>query len=369
LGWIITNCALVVCCPAAPLPRLDLFLTLSPPTLANNQVDFTLTGEADVPYVIESSPDAQSWLPETTNMSAQITRSIVLSAPTNDTTFYRAWREPQPMFLGALVARLNISLQGNNILVDSYDSGDPNHADPSGRYDPNKRKAGGDVFSAEGFLNVGNADIKGKLYSSPLNFGQYSVGPSGSVGELAWSGPGIQAGWYLTNFHWALPDVKPPYATGIPPFEGLGTTNLWDLFDAEYKYDGNLSATNSKTIGVAGNATLYVTGSFNFSGTINIAPGGSLKLYVGGTTTHLGRVINPGTAFGFQYYGLPANTTITWSGNSNYVGTIYAPQAALSLGGSGAVNLQGACVVKSANLSGDFSINFDENLKRRGPKR
>jgi hypothetical protein len=368
LGWGIANCAMVVCCHAAPPPRIDSFLILSPPALVGNQVEFTLTGEADVPYVVETSSDTTHWLAVVTNTSPEITRSIVLDAPTNDMTFYRAWREPQPMFLGALVARSSITMSGNDILVDSYDSGDPNHADPWGQYDPNTRKAGGDVFSAEGFISVGNADIKGKLFTSPLNVGQYSLGPGSSVGDLAWSGPGIQAGRYLTNFHWALPDVPPPFQTGLPP-ASAGTANLWDLVSASYMHGDNFSASSSETIHVAGNATLYVTGSFNFPGTINIAPGGSLKLYVGGTNTHLGRVINPGTAFHFQYYGLPANTNITWAGNSNYVGTIYAPQAALSLASSGAGDFQGACVVKSADLSGAFGFHFDENLKRKGPKR
>jgi len=146
LGLVFINCMAVLGCQAAP--GVDPFLTLSSPSLVSSQVKFTLTGEANVNYVIESSPDAQNWLPATTNASAEITRQITLEAPTNDMTFYRAWREPQPMFFGALVVRSNISLGGNNISVDSYDSGDPNHADPWGRYDPLTRKAGGDLFSA-----------------------------------------------------------------------------------------------------------------------------------------------------------------------------------------------------------------------------
>jgi hypothetical protein len=338
--------------------------------VVSNQVEFTLRGEAGVSYVIESSPDAQSWQPVTTNISAEVTRQITVEAPTNDMTFYRAWREPLPMFFGALVVRSNINLNGSNISVDSYDSGDTNHSTTSGHYHPSKRKAGGDVFSASGFIDAGNADIKGKLYTGAINASQYSVGPYGSVGDLIWMGPGIQPGWYHTNFHWALPDVAPPYLTGLPP-SAEGTTNFWVLGNAEYKFNGNLNANSSSSISVFGHATVYVTGSFNFPGTIDIAPGASLKLYVGGPTTQLGRIVTGETAFAFQYYGLPANTNVVWSVNDVYAGTLYAPRATVRLGGGGAspLDLQGACVAESIIINGHVNVHFDENLKRRGPKR
>jgi hypothetical protein len=348
---------------------MGFFLTLSPPTLVSNQVEFTLTGEAGVPYVIETSSDTTHWLAVVTNTSPESTRSIVLAAPTHDATLYRAWREPQPMFLGALVARSSITMSGNNILVDSYDSGDPNHADPLGRYDPNTRKAGGDVCSAEGFLNVGNADIKGKLYSSPLNGEQYSIGLNGSVGDLSWVGPGLQPGWNGTNFHWALPDVRPPYPTGLTP-TGQGT-NYWYLVDGDYLYNGNVALSSAQIIYVAGNATLFVTGVLDCKGRIIIAPGASLKLYVGGITTKLNQVNTAGGPTSFQYYGLPTNLSLSWGGNNEYVGTIYAPQATVKLGGGGSdtYDFCGACVAQSVSIYGSFSVHYDENLKRTGPKR
>jgi hypothetical protein len=372
LAWAFIHfihCTLVFCCPAAP--SIDPFLTLGAPSVVSNQVEFTLTGEADVSYVIESSPDAQSWQPVTTNISAEVTRQITVEAPTNDLTFYRAWREPLPRFFGAFVVRSNINLNGNNIIVDSYDSGDPNHADSWGRYDPVKRKAGGDVFSASGFIDAGNADIKGKLYTGATNAGQYFLGLDGSVGDLIWMGPGIQPGWNHTNFHWALPDVVPPYLTGLPPMSVPGTTNFWELGNAEYMFNGNINANSSSSISVIGDASVAVTGSFNFSGTIDIAPGASLKLYVGGLQTRLNQVNTTGQPTNFQYYGLPTNKTIAWGGNDEYVATIYAPQAVVKLGGGGnnIYDFSGACVAESITINGHFNVHFDENLKRIGPRR
>jgi hypothetical protein len=367
LGWGIANWVVIVGCQAAPLPRLDSFLTLSPPALVSNQVEFTLTGEADVPYVIESSSDTTNWLVIVTNTSPEITRSIVLAAPTYDMTFYRAWREPLPKFFGALVVQSNISLVGSHILVDSYDSGDTNFSTANGNYDPTKRKAGGDLFCAEGFVNVGNATIKGKLVTGPL--GSYVISTNGSVGDFSWVGPGLQPGKYDTNFHWALPDVPPPYQTGQSP-TGLGT-NLWDLMDGDYLYDGNVAVIQSQTIYVAGDATLFVSGVFDCKGRIIIAPGASLKLYVGGVATKLNQVNTDGRPTSFQYYGLPTNELIAWTGNDEYVATLYAPQAEIKFGGGGSDTYYfgGACVAESVSINGSFSVHYDENLKRIGQSR
>lgn len=364
--WAFTNWMAVVCCQAA-MP-VDSFLTLSAPSLVSNAVEFALTGEAGVSYVIEASTNLEDWAAVTTNTSANISR--VISLETNaEQTFYRAWREPLPMFMGALVVRSNISLNGNNILVDSYDSGDTNYSSTNGLYDPTKRKAGGDVFGELGFISVGNAQIKGKVYMSPTNGGQLDIGPSGSVGELNWSGPGLQPGWYDQNFRWALPDVTPPYQIGLP-LPAL-VTNVWHLVNGSYFVSGNFSVTSSRTIYVAGDATVYVTGNFSCAGKIVIAPGAKLKLFVGGATTALGQVLATDGHLSFQYYGLPANTAISWTGNDEYTAVIYAPGAVVLLGSGGAADhdFQGACVAQSVTVNGHFNIHFDENLKRVGPMR
>ena len=369
LGWIFAGCVMILCGQAKAGLGVDSFLTLSSPTLVSNTVEFRLTGEADISYVVEASTNLLDWAPATTNTSAEI--SWVISLETNaEQSFYRAWREPLPMFAGALVVRSNITLQSSFITIDSYDSGDPNHSDSSGRYDPLKRKAGGDVFSAFGLINAGNAEIKGKLYTSPTNAGYYSLGPNGSVGDLSWMGPGIQPGWYDEYFRWALPDVAAPYSSGLPP-SNEGTTNYWFLGNAEYFFNGNISGKSTNTISVIGHATIYVTGNFSFPGTIVIQPGANLKLYVGGAQTTFGRIANSGTAFSFQYYGLPANTNVLWSGDNEFVGTIYAPQAAVRFSGGGLnpFHFSGACVATSVLINGSVNVHFDENLKRRGPMR
>ena len=121
--------------------------------------------------------------------------------------------------------------------------------------------------------------------------------------------------------------------------------------------------------------TLHVTGNVKISSgeSIIIAPGGKLTIYMAGTSFDLGGggVVNNGTAANFSYYGLESNTEIKFSGNAGFTGTIYAPQASLSLSGGGnpanTVDFSGACVVKSVSMNGHLNFHYDESLATTGP--
>lgn len=347
---------------------VDSFLVLSPPITSSNQVQFTLTGEGLVSYVIETSSNLRDWSAAGTNASAEITRLITAAASTNDNAFYRVWRAQLPLFSAALVARSNIFFNGSQILFDSYDSADPNYS-TAGMYNPAKPKAGGDVLCAEGHASLSNSIIHGKLRTGPT--GSFSIGPYGSVSSLLWSqsNTGIQPGYYDDNFRFALPDVAPPFQTGeLPVGDG---TNLWVLGSSNYKYDGNFSAHISQTISVTGHAMVYVTGNVDIAGTISIASGASLRLYVGGATAALRRVNTDMNVSTFRYYGLPTNKSLSWSGSYEYVGTIYAPQAILTINRDSIApaDFMGSCVVEAATLNDHLNFHYDENLKINGPMR
>jgi choice-of-anchor A domain-containing protein len=90
-------------------------------------------------------------------------------------------------------------------------------------------------------------------------------------------------------------------------------------------------------------------------------------MYVGGTCSiGGGGVMNtPGFAKNFSLYGLPSCTQLSYNGNAQFIGTIYAPQAAVSLGGT--TDAMGAFVVNSMALNGSLGIHYDEAL-RGNPK-
>jgi hypothetical protein len=207
------------------------------------------------------------------------------------------------------------------------------------------------------------------------------------VGDLAWvdaETEGVQPGHYKNDFNLDFPPVLPPFETAIPPMGGtitgtnssgiVSSTNYtWVLGNGNYMSSGEAKFNTGDTILVNGNATLYVTGDFLMGGgsSIVIAPGANLQLYVGGKDTTIGTLNNAGNCANFTYFGLPENTSISLAGNDIFLGSIYAPDADLSLsgGGNNLLDFQGACAVKTIGMNGHFNFHFDENLRKTGPVR
>ena len=63
--------------------------TLSAPAYTNNNFQFTLNGQSNVIYVIQSSSALTTWTPVLTNSQVPATRLITVSAPPMQ-RFYRA---------------------------------------------------------------------------------------------------------------------------------------------------------------------------------------------------------------------------------------------------------------------------------------
>ena len=288
-----------------------------------------------------------------------------------------------PRWDKAMAADGQIDLKGNNVQTDSFESCDPAYS-TNGRYDPAKARDNGDIATNAGLvnsINAGNADIKGHVATGPG--GSVVIGSNGAVGSKEWveSGKsGIQPGYTTDDMNIEFPDVKVPFTSGYTtPSGGTvggvlgllgGTTYDYILGTGTYK----LSSFKGKVL-VTGQATLLVTDSVNFTGNdqIEIAPGASLKLFVAAPTANIGGngvINNGGNAINFQYYGLPSNTSLSLSGNTAFTGVIYAPDAALSLGGGGNNNYDfvGGSVTKTVSINGHFNFHYDECLKN-GPAR
>src|ERR1041385_3823332 len=74
------------------------------------------------------------------------------------------WRAAAYPF--ALATRENITLTGNGIATDSYDSTDPNFS-TNGQYDPAKASTNGHVASKSGVVDIGDRTIGGNLVLGP----------------------------------------------------------------------------------------------------------------------------------------------------------------------------------------------------------
>lgn len=285
------------------------------------------------------------------------------------------------LFAKGMVAKGPIDLSGNNIRTDSFDSGDPAFSS-GGRYDPAKARDNGDVATNSGLINsfnVGNADIYGKAATGPG--GSITVGSSGGVGSKAWhagGNNGIEPGWSSDDMNVSFPDVKEPFSGGAytPSSGNVDGEHYAYILDSGNYQLSSLSFSGQEKVLVRGNAVLYVTGNVAMSGqsSIIINNGASLKLYVAGASASLGGngIANPGgRAMNFAYYGLPSNTSVSLSGNAAFSGTIYAPQAAFTLGGGGSdsYDFVGASITGSVRMNGHYRFHYDEYLGRVGPRR
>jgi hypothetical protein len=282
------------------------------------------------------------------------------------------------LFAGGMVARLNVNLNGNNIDIDSYDSSDPNYS-TNGRYDPAKHKDNGLIATDSGDPNMfsaGNANIWGKIATGPG--GLASVGPNSSIGNNDWhssGGKGIQPGAASDDMNKSIYDVTCPVSlSSFTPSSGTvnGTNYNYVISSGDWVISG--SQTLGGKVIVTGNARVLVTSNVSFSGQdlLYIAPGASLQLYVSAPKATLGGVgVQNGTGLpsNFIYYGLPTNTTLSYSGNAAMAGGIYAPEADFSLGGGGQTvyDFSGACVTRTVTMNGHFNFHFDEHLGVSGP--
>src|SRR5688572_30671053 len=94
-----------------------LALTGIAPVLTNatwsaNQFQFTLRGETNVSYILESSSNLRTWTRALTNSESQTTRTITVPAASAQ-TFWRVHRVPSPLFQPAIVARGVVALNGS----------------------------------------------------------------------------------------------------------------------------------------------------------------------------------------------------------------------------------------------------------------
>ena len=256
-----------------------------------------------------------------------------------------------PLFSPGIIAKSDITMNGNGVSSDSYDSS-------LGPYSSSTAGTNGDVASKYRFISVGNADINGSLYLGPT--ATNSIQKNGEI-----------TGNIYHDFNMDFDDARPPFTSGgIPPLAGtVGKTNYDYILNGQNGGEYQLDSLKGSVYVSAGNNTLYITGSANISSLV-IAPGANVRIYVAGPNTTFGQVNNGGRPQAMQYYGLPGNTSLALSGNGQFVGTIYAPNANFSAngGGSSSLDVLGSIVVNTVNsFNGHIAFHYDESLKNDGP--
>lgn len=317
-------------------------------------------------YRVAISPDPSPVIYSTGYVS-------VSSIPALFTRVVRVATTNISLFRAGVAMRSNIIATANSqygVFADSFDSADPYHS-LNGAYPfnfSNRTKSNGDVASLFGDVSIGTNQIRGQLFLGP------SAGGSPNASQIA------------HNLSTDFPDLTAPSPNWLP----AQTANL-TVDGVAYTYafpnsgDYYLSTSSGGIyVGSGANVRLKISGNFN-APAVRVGgtnQPGSLKLYmIGSSFTLSGDVtVDNGDPANFNYFGLPANTAITLNTNSLFTGTIYAPEADVTInsgyvppvtvhhklipGYFTSLDFIGSCFANSLTVNGSGSFHFDENLAR-----
>jgi hypothetical protein len=250
---------------------------------------------------------------------------------------------------------------GGDIFVDSFDSADPNFS-TGGQYDPSKRKSNGDIRSGSSGSLGGNSKVFGRIWA-PL----FTLSGSSSVGDVNWvlgGHRGVELGYAQPGTSIQFIDVAAPYSDAPQPSGGTvvirGVTNSFGgiLGNGDYL----LLITNT-SVAVTGMARLFAPNGFN--GSVSLAPGARLYMYVG-----VGLALNDaGTnaqadfATSLIVYCLPTVTNAYLRGT--FTGIVYAPEANVLV--QGGMEIFGSIAARAVSTSGNCFIHYDEQISRWYP--
>jgi hypothetical protein len=288
--------------------------------------------------------------------------------------------EGRGIFNMGLMAKGKITMSGQ-FISDSFDPLKPEFS-TNGQYDPAKRNDNGDIgtlLSTPDAMDLGGqVKIYGSVATGPT--GTVKIGSQASVGTTNWvdgGNTGIQTNHYTQDMNVSFPSATLPYTnSGAIPLAGVVGTTIYKYVledGVDYRLSTLVLSSSDKVL-VRGKARLVVEQDVSVSGGyIQINTNANLELYVKQNAVSLSgqAVINKtGNAANFSLFGLPGLKDISMSGNASFIGTIYAPQAKLSMSGSGTDSLDfvGAAIVNEVNGSGNFKFHYDESLSYNTPQ-
>ncbi len=310
-------------------------------------------------------------------------------------------------FSNGLVAKNSIVFNGNNAMVDSWNS-DPNgNSSVIHPYLPAYRNDNGSVGSisvSSSAVLVKNADVWGFVATGgadPTSFvgANGSILGSGSTADATWTNSSVDPSRISTNFSATFDAVVTPTPAAIT---NLGTLNTDGqelpqaadvaagraASDGYYYYDGNNINLVNKVLIITGKVVLRLSNtgtSVNVgggSGEIRIGTTGALSIYAPGAVSMSGKGISNGVESNgtaglqaeelgqpikFQIWGTavsPATQAIDVKGNGAFSGLVYAPQGTVSVVGNGAVC--GSIVANNITLTGNAEFHYDESLSNFG---
>jgi hypothetical protein len=273
--------------------------------------------------------------------------------------------EKKGLFANGLTAKNEVTFNGNQIAIDSYDS-------TAGAYNVNSNRndkgSVGSIAVTQDAVTIGNADIWGYVATGG---GDPDIGSQGSV--LGDDSPvGIKVDWdrIALDFYAEFENISAPSPGAFPinllPQNGtIGTATATTPTDYTI---GSYSNSSSDTLTIDGPVVIIATGDISTKGTIQLTANGSVEFYVAGNVDIGGNgIVNstnvPSKMLIFGTNTVQGSKNITISGNGALKGAIYAPNANLELKGSGSAGeFMGAAVANNIKMTGNFEFHYDEAL-------
>jgi hypothetical protein len=296
---------------------------------------------------------------------------------------------PSTPFAFGLLAKEDINFNGNNVIVDSYNSTDTSTF-PNGQYvvlstTPTEHaNQNGDVGTNGTQINAGNSNVYGDL----------NVGVDGEI----LTGPNVYvSGSQDDGLQVDIPDATGPGLTTTsssawtPSGATVSTTTGWSTANGSQISIGNnyslgagdhnissIGLTGTKTLTIdarTGNVRLYVSGNISIGGnakvniltsttpyTVTIWVVGSVDVGGNGVVSPTNNIPGQLKIFGkTPASGTPP--TIKLHGNADFKGAVYAPGHDFTIGGGGVTGVvYGSVVAKTITLGGGAEFHYDEAL-------
>jgi len=334
--------------------------------------DFTLSGgnTASVKVYVDHYDPSASTQPI---VVAQSTITLANETRTLSKTVEVRLRR-RSMFAMGLVAKNQITFNGNNASVDSWNSDPDNDASTAAiAYSTtvkNDRGSVGSTSVAVGSVAVNNADIWGFASVGSSSTTALSVGTNGTVAAFGNPQGTVDTTRVATDFTANFDDVTNP-GTGST-LGSIGSTLGTAGTTATYRFGGTINS----SLTIYGNVTLILTAlpgvnAISLTGTdmLTLAANATLTIYTAADVKIAGNGLlnNNISPVTFQLWGTGvsgAGQDIQIAGNGALKGIVYAPNANLKINGNG--DVMGSVVANNITVVGNAAFHYDESLANWG---
>ena len=278
---------------------------------------------------------------------------------------------PLSSFNQAILSVTTLSLNNQNIVVDSYDSRSTTKS-TNGLYDVTKRQENGDIATNGNLIDAGNAHVYGDVSTN-----------SGTANGIT-----NVTGVVRTDFYQEPIPIGEPIWPSINPTPSLvnGSATLTasstkGASSSRYRLS-SVSLSGNQTLTLAGNPDgspsyieLYVPGNISVTGNSEIILGAGVKatIYFQGDVNISGKgMMNPANQpANLLLYGVPplnGNTPhVTLGGNGQISAAVYAPDYDVTVNGGGnSGHVFGSVVGKNVSMTGVTNLHYDEALGNAG---